>query len=105
MAGEMTAMSPRLRWHDHAAGEGATPAPHEPPRTRVPEKLANDAVAHEEAVGGDKLRMTFWVILRRQQAEALAARAIRERRTSWRWWPRFLGWLESRAGNESPTVS
>jgi len=31
-----------------------------------------------KAVGGDKVRMTFWVILRRQQAEALAARAIRE---------------------------
>jgi len=34
----------------------------------VPEKLAKDAIAHEEAVSGDKVRMTFWVILRRQQA-------------------------------------
>ena len=29
-------------------------------------------------MGGDKVRMTFRVILGRQQAEALAARAIRE---------------------------
>ena len=35
--------------------------------------MAKDAIAHEEAV-----RMTFRVILSRQQAEALAARAIRE---------------------------
>ncbi len=94
MAGEMTAMSLLLRWPDHAAGEGATesgghwremprrPAPHKPPRTRVPEKLATDAIAHEEAVGGDKVRMTFWVILRRQQAEARAARAIREEQST-----------------------
>jgi hypothetical protein len=40
--------------------------------------MAKDAIAHEEAVGGDKVRMTFRVILGREQAEALAARAIRE---------------------------
>jgi hypothetical protein len=40
--------------------------------------MAKDAIAHEEAVGSDKVRMTFRVILGRQQAEALAARAIRE---------------------------
>jgi hypothetical protein len=40
--------------------------------------MAKDAIAHEEAVGGDKVRMTFRVILDRQQAEALAVRAIRE---------------------------
>jgi hypothetical protein len=40
--------------------------------------MAKDVVAHEEAVGSDKARMTFRVILGRQQAEALAARAIRE---------------------------
>jgi hypothetical protein len=44
----------------------------------VLEEVAKDAIAHEEAVGGDKVRMTFRVILDRQQAEALAARAIRE---------------------------
>jgi hypothetical protein len=54
------------------------PAPHKLPRKRVPEELAKDAIAHEEAVGGDKVRMTFRVIVGRQQAEALAARAIRE---------------------------
>jgi hypothetical protein len=40
--------------------------------------MAKDAIAHEEAVGGDKVRMTVRVILGREQAEALAARAIRE---------------------------
>jgi len=40
--------------------------------------MAKDAIAHEEAVGSDKVRMTFRVILGRRQAEALAARAIRE---------------------------
>ena len=54
------------------------PAPGRPPGRRVPEELAKDAIAHEEAVGGDKVRMTFRVILGRQQAEALAVRAIRE---------------------------
>jgi hypothetical protein len=38
--------------------------------------MAKDAIAHEEAVGN--VRMPFRVILGRQQAEALAARAIRE---------------------------
>ena len=54
------------------------PLPNRPPRKRVPEELAKDAIAHEEAVGDGKVRMTFRVILGRQQAEALAARAIRE---------------------------
>jgi hypothetical protein len=44
----------------------------------VLEEVAKDAIAHEEAIGGDKVRMTFRVILDRQRAEALAARAIRE---------------------------
>ena len=46
----------------------------------MPEELARDAVAHEEAAPGlgDRVRMTFRVVLGRQQAEALAARAIRE---------------------------
>jgi len=54
------------------------PPPSKPPRTPLPEEMAKDAIAREEAVGGDKVRMTFRVILGRQQAEALAARAIRE---------------------------
>jgi len=36
----------------------------------LPEEMAKDAIAHEEAVGSDKVRMTFRVILGRQQAEA-----------------------------------
>ena len=54
------------------------PPPSKLPRKPLPEEMAKDAIAHEEAVGGDKVRMTFRVILGRQQAEALAARAIRE---------------------------
>jgi hypothetical protein len=54
------------------------PPPGKPPRKPLPEEMAKDAIAHEEAVGSDKVRMTFRVILGRQQAEALAARAIRE---------------------------
>jgi hypothetical protein len=53
-------------------------APGKPPRKPVPEEMAKDAIAHEEAVGPDRVRMTFRVILGRQQAEMLAARAIRE---------------------------
>lgn len=44
----------------------------------MPEELANDAIAHEQPVGSDRVRMTFRVILGRRDAEALAARAIRE---------------------------
>jgi hypothetical protein len=54
------------------------PTPVKPPRKLVPEELAKEAIAHEEAVGGARVRMTFRVILGRQQAEALAARAIKE---------------------------
>ena len=42
--------------------------------------MARDAVAHEEEAPGGKARMTFRVVLSRQVAEALAARAIREER-------------------------
>jgi hypothetical protein len=52
------------------------PPPSKPPRKPLAEEMAKDAIAHEEAVGSDKVRMTFRVILGRQQAEALAARAI-----------------------------
>jgi hypothetical protein len=55
------------------------PAPTKPRRKLVPEELAKDAIAHEEAVREDKVRMTFRVILGREQAEALAAWAIREK--------------------------
>ncbi|HEV3349643.1 MAG TPA: hypothetical protein VHC93_21330 [Methylomirabilota bacterium] len=44
----------------------------------MPEELAKDAIAHEEPMGGERVRMTFRVVLGRQEAEALAARAIRE---------------------------
>ncbi len=48
------------------------------PRKPVPEQLARDAIAHEESMAPDKVRMTFRVVLERRDAEALAARAIRE---------------------------
>lgn len=48
------------------------------PRKPVPEERARDAIAHEEAVASDKVRMTFRGVLERRDAEALAARAIRE---------------------------
>ena len=54
------------------------PPPSKSPRKPLAEEMAKDAIAHEEAVGADKVRMTFRVILGRQQAEALATRAIRE---------------------------
>src|SRR5512144_651619 len=47
-------------------------------RRPLPEDLARDAIAHEESLPPDKVRMTFRVVLDRRQAEALAARAIRE---------------------------
>jgi hypothetical protein len=50
------------------------------PRKPVPEELARDAVAHEEASPGpgDRVRMTFRVVLPRSVAETLVARAIRD---------------------------
>ena len=48
------------------------------PRKPLPEELARDAIAHEEEAPDRKVRMTFRVVLARQDAEALAARAIRE---------------------------
>jgi hypothetical protein len=52
--------------------------PKKGPRKPLPAELARDAVAHEEEAPGGKVRMTFRVLLTRQQAEALAARAIQE---------------------------
>ena len=46
-----------------------------------PEHMARDAIAHAEPALGDKVRMTFRVVLSRRQAEALTARAIREERS------------------------
>ena len=48
------------------------------PRKPLPAELARDAIAHEDEASGGKVRMTFRVLLTRQQAEALAARAIQE---------------------------
>jgi hypothetical protein len=52
----------------------------DPPKTsaRLPQELARDAIAHEEPMPDDKVKMTFRAVLARQDAEALAARAIRE---------------------------
>jgi hypothetical protein len=54
----------------------------EPPRKAerktLPAEMARDAIAHEEEAPGGKVRMTFRVVLPREVAEALAARAIRE---------------------------
>jgi hypothetical protein len=53
--------------------------PKKGPRKPLPEELARDAIAHEEEEApGGKVRMTFRVLLTREQAEALAARAIQE---------------------------
>lgn len=45
-----------------------------------PEERAREAIAREESSPGDKVRMTFRVVLPRPHAEALAARAIREQK-------------------------
>jgi hypothetical protein len=50
------------------------------PRGTASEQMARDAIAHAEPALGDKVRMTFRVVLSRRQAEALTARAIREER-------------------------
>jgi hypothetical protein len=42
-----------------------------------PEELARNAIAHEEAVGPDKVRLNLQVVLARGLAETLAAEAIR----------------------------
>jgi len=54
------------------------PPPKRDLRKPLPEALARDAIAHEEVAPGGKVRMTLRVVLPRQVAEALAARAIRE---------------------------
>jgi hypothetical protein len=56
------------------------PPPPKGSRKPVPEEMARDAIAHEEEAPDGKVRMTFRVVLPRQVAEALAARAIREER-------------------------
>jgi hypothetical protein len=54
------------------------PPPKKGPRKPLPEELARDAIAHEDEAPGGKVRMTFRVVLARQDAETLAARAVRE---------------------------
>ena len=51
-----------------------------PSHDALAEERARAAIAREEAVPGDRVRMTFRLVLARQDAEALAARAIREER-------------------------
>jgi hypothetical protein len=53
------------------------PPPKKGPRRPMPDELARYAIAHLEEAPGGKVRMTFRVVLSRQQAEALAAMAIR----------------------------
>ena len=57
-----------------------------PPRTSrrksTQEEVARDAVAHEEEAPGGKVRMTIRVVRGRQDAEALAPRAILREKTS-----------------------
>jgi hypothetical protein len=57
-----------------------SPDPRKTPRKPLPDELARHAVAHEEVAPGrgDRVRMTFRVVLPRAVAEALAARSIRE---------------------------
>ena len=43
-----------------------------------PEERARAAIAKEEALPGEKVRLTFRIVLERRLAEALSARAIRE---------------------------
>ena len=43
-----------------------------------PEERARAAIAKEEALPGEKVRLTFRLVLERRVAEALSARAIRE---------------------------
>ena len=45
-----------------------------------PEERARAAISREEAVGGNRVRLTFRLVLDRQDAEALSAWAIREER-------------------------
>ena len=59
------------------AGQKAEPAK-KGMRKALPEEIAHNATAHEEEAPGGKVRVTFRVVLPRQVAEALAARAIRQ---------------------------
>jgi hypothetical protein len=48
------------------------------PADPSPEERARAAVAKEESLPGEKVRLTFRLVLERRVAEALSARAIRE---------------------------
>jgi hypothetical protein len=52
--------------------------PKKAPSDALPEERARAAIAREEPLPGDRVRMTFRVVLARQAAETLVARAIRE---------------------------
>jgi len=52
--------------------------PKKAPRNALPEARVRAAIVREESLPGDRVRMTFRLVLARQDAEALAARAIRE---------------------------
>jgi hypothetical protein len=54
------------------------PPPKKGPRKPLPEELARDAIAHEDATPEGKVKLTFRELLARKQAEALTARAIQE---------------------------
>ena len=59
----------------------AKPRPAPPKRLAPdasPEVRARAAIAKEEALPGEKVRLTFRIVLGRRAAEALSARAIRE---------------------------
>jgi len=71
----MTSMSARKPTPPRRA-----PEPPKKQRKLLPEEMARDAIAHEEPAPGpgDRVRLTFRIILNRKDAEALAALAIRE---------------------------
>lgn len=56
------------------------PASTKPTPDASPEERACAAVAREEAMPGDRVRLTLRIVLARQAAETLSARAIREER-------------------------
>ena len=56
------------------------PAPTKLSPDASPEERARAAIAREEAMPGDRVRLTLRIVLARPAAEALSARAIREER-------------------------
>jgi hypothetical protein len=64
------------------------------------EEFARDAIAHEEEAPRGKVRTTFRVVLARQDAETLAARAIREEKNI-----RHRGHRDPRGGGADDAVA